>query len=199
MENRLHNILITGEIKVIFIECPELKSKVNYQEVESFKHTIKLFSVIKWSGSKSSKLNSKFWKCLLYEMPAKKKEVLSRRQVLDSAEQGLFGDLQTVPSIAVTDTAAALGASQADLDNYQQADSVQRRHYCRGFEYDMQSATLPLAAISSNHHAYCNIPLTLLNGQPPLKSNMKDSPEFYTSNPLLPLSTRELRFTSDIW
>uniref|UniRef100_A0A8D2Q431 Interleukin 1 receptor accessory protein like 2 n=1 Tax=Varanus komodoensis TaxID=61221 RepID=A0A8D2Q431_VARKO len=199
MENRLHNMLVSGEIKVIFIECPELKGKVNYQEVESLKHTIKLFSVIKWNGSKSSKLSSKFWKHLLYEMPAKKKEVLSRRQVLDSAEQGLFGDLQTVPSIAVTDTSASLVASQADLGDYQQPDPVQTRHYCRGYEYNMQSATLPLAAISSNHHTYCNIPLTLLNGQLPLSSGIKDAREFHRNNPLLPLSTRELSFTSDIW
>ncbi|XP_053129758.1 X-linked interleukin-1 receptor accessory protein-like 2 isoform X1 [Hemicordylus capensis] len=199
MENRLHNMLVSGEIKVIFIECPELKGKVNYPEVESLKHTIKLFSVIKWNGPKSSKLNSKFWKRLLYEMPAKKKEVLSRRQVLDSAEQGLFGDLQTVPSIAVTDASATLVASEADLSNYQQPDAVQTRHYCRGYEYDMQSATLPLAALSSNHHTYCNIPLTLLNGQLPLNSNMKEAQEFHRNNPLLPLSTRELSFTSDIW
>lgn len=199
MENRLHNMLVSGEIKVIFIECPELKGKVNYQEVESLKHTIKVFSIIKWNGPKSSKLNSKFWKRLLYEMPAKKKEVLSRRQVLDSAEQGLFGDLQTVPSIAVTDTSATLVSSQADLGDYQQPDSVQTRHYCRGYEYDLQSATLPLAAISSNHHTYCNIPLTLLNGQLPLNSNVKDAQEFHRNNRLLPLSTRELSFTSDIW
>uniref|UniRef100_A0ACB8FWZ8 X-linked interleukin-1 receptor accessory protein-like 2 n=1 Tax=Sphaerodactylus townsendi TaxID=933632 RepID=A0ACB8FWZ8_9SAUR len=199
MENRLHNMLVSGEIKVIFIECPELKGKVNYQEVESLKHTIKLFSVIKWNGPKSSKLNSKFWKRLLYEMPVKKKEILSRLQVLDSAEQGLFGDLQTVPSIAVTDTSASLAASQANLGSYQPVDSAQMRHYCRGYEYDMQSATLPLAAISSNHHTYCNVPLTLLNGQLPLNSNMKDAQEFHRNNPLLPLSTRELSFTSDIW
>uniref|UniRef100_A0A8D0H5Z2 X-linked interleukin-1 receptor accessory protein-like 2 n=1 Tax=Sphenodon punctatus TaxID=8508 RepID=A0A8D0H5Z2_SPHPU len=199
MESRLHNMLVSGEIKVIFIECTDLKGKVNYHEVESLKHTIKHLSVVKWKGPKSSKLNSKFWKRLVYEMPAKKKEVLSRRQVLDSAEQGLFGDLQTVPSIAVTDTSATLVASQADLPNYHQADSMQMRHFCRGYEYGMQTATLPLPSISSNHHTYCNIPLTLLNGQLPLNSTMKDAQDFHRNNPLLPLSTRELSFTSDIW
>ncbi|KAM9373777.1 X-linked interleukin-1 receptor accessory protein-like 2 [Phaethornis superciliosus] len=198
MENRLHNMLVSGEIKVILIECTELKGKVNYHEVESLKHTIKLLSVVKWKGPKSSKLNSKFWKRLVFEMPGKKKEVVSRHQVLDSAEQGLFGDLQTVPSLAVTGTSATLVESRADLTDYHQADSVQMRHYCRGYEYDVSAATLPIASIS-NHHTYCNIPLTLLNGQLPLNNAMKDPQEFHRKNPLLPLSAKELSFTSDIW
>ncbi|KAM6124795.1 X-linked interleukin-1 receptor accessory protein-like 2 [Phoenicopterus ruber ruber] len=198
MENRLHNMLVSGEIKVILIECTELKGKVNYHEVESLKHTIKLLSVVKWKGPKSSKLNSKFWKRLVFEMPGKKKEVVSRRQVLDSAEQGLFGDLQTVPSLAVTGTSATLVESRADLTDYHQADSVQMRHYCRGYEYDVSAATLPIASVS-NHHTYCNIPLTLLNGQLPLNNTMKDPQEFHRNNPLLPLSAKELSFTSDIW
>ncbi|NXC40429.1 IRPL2 protein, partial [Penelope pileata] len=198
VENRLHNMLVSGEIKVILIECTELKGKVNYHEVESLKHTIKLLSVVKWKGPKSSKLNSKFWKRLVFEMPGKKKEVVSRHQVLDSAEQGLFGDLQTVPSLAVTGTSATLVGSRADVTDCHQADSVQLRHYCRGYEYDVSAATLPIASIS-NHHTYCNIPLTLLNGQLPLNNAMKDSQEFHRNNPLLPLSARELSFTSDIW
>uniref|UniRef100_A0A8C3NV68 Interleukin 1 receptor accessory protein like 2 n=1 Tax=Cyanoderma ruficeps TaxID=181631 RepID=A0A8C3NV68_9PASS len=193
MENRLHNMLVSGEIKVILIECTELKGKVNYHEVESLKHTIKLLSVVKWKGPKSSKLNSKFWKRLVFEMPGKKKEVVSRHQVLDSAEQGLFGDLQTVPSLAVTGTSATLVESRADLGGFQRADSVHMRHYCRGYEYDV--STLP----ASNHHTYCNIPLTLLNGQLPLNNAVKEPQEFHRSNPLLPLSAKELSFTSDIW
>ncbi|NXM93424.1 IRPL2 protein, partial [Sylvia borin] len=195
MENRLHNMLVSGEIKVILIECTELKGKVNYHEVESLKHTIKLLSVIKWKGPKSSKLNSKFWKRLVFEMPGKKKEVVSRHQVLDSAEQGLFGDLQTVPSLAVTGTSATLVESRADLGGFQRADAVHMRHYCRGYEYDVSTATLP----ASNHHTYCNIPLTLLNGQLPLNNAVKEPQEFHRSNPLLPLSAKELSFTSDIW
>ncbi|NXG01851.1 IRPL2 protein, partial [Sakesphorus luctuosus] len=198
MENRLHNMLVSGEIKVILIECTELKGKVNYHEVESLKHTIKLLSVVKWKGPKSSKLNSKFWKRLVFEMPGKKKEVVSRHQVLDSAEQGLFGDLQTVPSLAVTGTSATLVESRADLSDYHQADSVHMRHYCRGYEYDVSAATLPIASIS-NHHTYCNIPLTLLNGQLPLNNTVKDPQEFHRNNPLLPLSAKELSITSDIW
>ncbi|NXT70051.1 IRPL2 protein, partial [Chaetops frenatus] len=198
MENRLHNMLVSGEIKVILIECTELKGTVNYHEVESLKHTIKLLSVVKWKGPKSSKLNSKFWKRLVFEMPGKKKEAVSRHQVLDSAEQGLFGDLQTVPSLAVTGTSATLVESRADPADYQQADSVHVRHYCRGYEYGVSAATLPIASIS-NQHTYCNIPLTLLNGQLPLNSAVKDPQEFHGNNPLLPLSAKELSFTSDIW
>ncbi|NWY25686.1 IRPL2 protein, partial [Pheucticus melanocephalus] len=198
MENRLHNMLVSGEIKVILIECTELKGKVNYHEVESLKHTIKLLSVVKWKGPKSSKLNSKFWKRLVFEMPGKKKEVMSRHQVLDSAEQGLFGDLQTVPSLAVTGTSATLVESRAGLGGFQQADSVHSRHFCRGYECDVSAATLPLASIS-NHHTYCNIPLALLNGQLPLNNAVKDPQEFHRNSPLLPLSAKELSFTSDIW
>ncbi|NXQ19595.1 IRPL2 protein, partial [Peucedramus taeniatus] len=198
MENRLHNMLVSGEIKVILIECTELKGKVNYHEVESLKHTIKLLSVVKWKGPKSSKLNSKFWKRLVFEMPGKKKEVVSRHQVLDSAEQGLFGDLQTVPSLAVTGTSATLVESRAGAGEYQQADSVHMRHYCRGYEYDVSAATLPMASVS-NHHTYCNIPLTLLNGQLPLNNAVTDPQEFHRNSPLLPLSAKELSFTSDIW
>ncbi|XP_077642642.1 X-linked interleukin-1 receptor accessory protein-like 2 isoform X2 [Lonchura striata] len=198
MENRLHNMLVSGEIKVILIECTELKGKVNYHEVESLKHTIKLLSVVKWKGPKSSKLNSKFWKRLVFEMPGKKKEVVSRHQVLDSAEQGLFGDLQTVPSLAVTGTSATLVESRAGLGDFQQADSVHVRHYCRGYECDVSAATLPLASVS-NHHPYCNIPLALLNGQLPLNNAVKDPQQFHRNSPLLPLSAKELSLTSDIW
>lgn len=154
--------------------------------------------MVKWKGPKSSKLNSKFWKRLVFEMPGKKKEVVSQHQVLDSSEQGLFGDLQTVPSLAVTSTSATVVESRADLNDYQQADSVHMRHYCRGYEYNVSAATLPMASIS-NHHTYCYIPLPLLNRQLPLNNAIKDPQEFHRNNSLLPLSAKKLSFTSDIW
>lgn len=40
-----------------------------------------MLSVIKWKGPKSNKLTSKFWKQMVYEMPVKQKEMLSRDQV----------------------------------------------------------------------------------------------------------------------
>ncbi|TWW55911.1 X-linked interleukin-1 receptor accessory protein-like 2 [Takifugu flavidus] len=80
IETRLHSMLVTGEIKVIMIECVDLKNVINYQEVELLKQTIKALSVIKWKGPKSNKPTSKFWKQMLYEMPAKQKEILSKDQ-----------------------------------------------------------------------------------------------------------------------
>uniref|UniRef100_A0A674PKY0 Interleukin 1 receptor accessory protein-like 2 n=1 Tax=Takifugu rubripes TaxID=31033 RepID=A0A674PKY0_TAKRU len=83
IETRLHSMLVTGEIKVIMIECVDLKNVINYQEVELLKQTIKALSVIKWKGPKSNKPTSKFWKQMLYEMPAKQKEILSKDQVVN--------------------------------------------------------------------------------------------------------------------
>ncbi|KAM6151311.1 X-linked interleukin-1 receptor accessory protein-like 2 [Rhynchocyon petersi] len=198
LESRLHNLLVSGEIKVILIECTELKGKMNCQEVESLKRSIKLLSLIKWKGPKSSKLNSKFWKHLVYEMPIKKKEMLSRCHVLDSAEQGLFGELHPIPSIAMTSTSATLVSSQADLPDFHHSDSMQMRHCCRSYKHEMPPSTLPVPSLG-NHRTYCNLPLTLLNGQLPLTNTLKDSQEFNRKSSLLPLSSKELSFTSDIW
>lgn len=189
-------MLVSGEIKVILIECTELKGKVNCQEVESLKRSIKFLSLIKWKGPKSSKLNSKFWKHLIYEMPTKKKEMLSQCHVLDSAEQGLFGELQPIPSIAMTSTSASLVSSQADLPDFHHSDSMQMRHCCRGYKQEMPTTTLPVPSLG-NHHTYCNLPLTLLNGQLPLNNALKDT--VHRNSSLLPLSPKELSFTSDIW
>uniref|UniRef100_A0A2K6MD29 Interleukin 1 receptor accessory protein like 2 n=1 Tax=Rhinopithecus bieti TaxID=61621 RepID=A0A2K6MD29_RHIBE len=198
LESRLHNMLVSGEIKVILIECTGLKGKVNCQEVESLKRSIKLLSLIKWKGPKSSKLNSKFWKHLVYEMPIKKKEMLSQCHVLDSAEQGLFGELQPMPSIAMTTTSATLVSSQAGLPEFHHSDSMQMRHCCRGYKHEIPTTTLPVPSLG-NHHTYCNLPLTLLNGQLPLNNTLKDTQEFHRNSSLLPLSSKELSFTSDIW
>lgn len=43
--------------------------------------SLKVLSIIKWRGPKSNELSSKFWKQVVYEMPAKRRETLSRRQV----------------------------------------------------------------------------------------------------------------------
>nr|XP_021485795.1 X-linked interleukin-1 receptor accessory protein-like 2 [Meriones unguiculatus] len=191
-------MLVSGEIKVILIECTELKGKVNYQEVESLKHNIKLLSLIKWKGPKSNKLNSKFWKHLVYEMPSKKKEMLSHCHVLDSAEQGLFGELQPIPSIAMTSTSATMVPTQADLREFHHSDSVQMRHCCRGYKHEMPTNALSVPSLG-NHHTYYNLPLTLLNGQLTPNNSLKETEEFSRNNSLLPLSSKELSFTSDIW
>ncbi|XP_058845552.1 X-linked interleukin-1 receptor accessory protein-like 2 [Acipenser ruthenus] len=197
LESRLHSMLVTGEIKVIMIECTDLKGVMNYQEVEALKHTIKLLSVVKWTGPKCNQLKSKFWKQILYEMPAKKKETLSRRQVLDSGEQGLFGDLQTVSTIAMTTTSATLAPSHAEIPDFHQKKHPQMRHYCRGYEYELPPPSAQFNSLG-NHHLYRNIPMALLNGQVAHNSTVqRNKPEIHFNTMFAPLSSREL--TSDIW
>uniref|UniRef100_A0A3B5M0U8 Uncharacterized protein n=1 Tax=Xiphophorus couchianus TaxID=32473 RepID=A0A3B5M0U8_9TELE len=174
IETRLHSMLVTGEIKVIMIECANLKNVMNYQEVDALKHTIKVLSVIKWRGPKSNELSSKFWKQVVYEMPAKRRETLSRRQVMDSGEQGLFGDLQTtVSTIAMTTTSASLAPPNEN-----------RGHTATAF------STLG----PGGRHVYCNIPMTLLNGQ---SSTLGKKPDLHLNSTFVPLTSREL--SSDIW
>ncbi|XP_010792103.1 X-linked interleukin-1 receptor accessory protein-like 2 isoform X1 [Notothenia coriiceps] len=134
-------------------------------------------------------------------MPAKRRETLSRRQVMDSGEQGLFGDLQTtVSSIAMTTTSASLApqndsrhghhqvALGTDIPDYNHmtlplggghtATAAQMRHFCRSYEFQLPpqppSMSPPLPPPSTvqfstlgpgGRHVYCNIPMTLLNGQ----------------------------------
>ncbi|XP_036425083.1 X-linked interleukin-1 receptor accessory protein-like 2 [Colossoma macropomum] len=197
LETRLHGMLVTGEIKVIMIECTDLRNVINYQEVEALKHTIKALSVVKWRGPKSNQLKSKFWKQVIYEMPTKKKETLSRRQVLDSGEQGLFGDLQAVSTIAMTTTSPSVAPTHADIPDFNQSSHPQMRHFCRSYEYEMPASTLQIATLS-NRHMYCNIPMTLLNGQV-MQNNTggKAKQEIHLNSTFVPLSGREL--TSDIW
>uniref|UniRef100_A0A3P8TER5 Interleukin 1 receptor accessory protein-like 2 n=1 Tax=Amphiprion percula TaxID=161767 RepID=A0A3P8TER5_AMPPE len=179
IETRLHSMLVTGEIKVIMIECADLKNVINYQEVEALKHTIKVLSIIKWRGPKSNELSSKFWKQVVYEMPAKRRETLSRRQVMDSGEQGLFGDLQTtVSTIAMTTTSASLPSS---ISPPLPPPST------------VQFSTLG----PGGRHVYCNIPMTLLNGQVPQSSTLGKKPELHLNSTFVPLTSREL--SSDIW
>uniref|UniRef100_A0A667Y2B0 Interleukin 1 receptor accessory protein-like 2 n=1 Tax=Myripristis murdjan TaxID=586833 RepID=A0A667Y2B0_9TELE len=205
IETRLHSMLVTGEIKVIMIECADLKSVINYQEVEALKHTIKVLSIIKWRGPKSNELSSKFWKQVIYEMPAKRRETLSRRQVMDSGEQGLFGDLQTtVSTIAMTTTSASL--MTLPLGGGHTATAAQMRHFCRSYEFQLpqqpSSLSPPLPPPSTvqfstlgpgGRHVYCNIPMTLLNGQ----VSKRIKPEIHMNSTFVPLTSREL--SSDIW
>uniref|UniRef100_A0A8C7YGV7 Interleukin 1 receptor accessory protein-like 2 n=1 Tax=Oryzias sinensis TaxID=183150 RepID=A0A8C7YGV7_9TELE len=190
IETRLHSMLVTGEIKVIMIECADLRNVINYQEVEALKHTIKVLSIVKWKGPKSNELSSKFWKQVVYEMPAKRRETLSRRQVMDSGEQGLFGDLQTtVSTIAMTTTSASV--MTLPLGGGHNATAAQMRHFCR-----MQFSTLG----PGGRHVYCNIPMTLLNGQVGEKAWIQISFFLYylhLNSTFVPLTSREL--SSDIW
>ncbi|XP_009945121.1 PREDICTED: interleukin-1 receptor accessory protein-like 1 [Leptosomus discolor] len=205
LETRLRNMLVTGEIKVILIECSELRGVMNYQEVEALKHTIKLLTVIKWHGPKCNKLNSKFWKRLQYEMPFKRIEPITHEQVLDVSEQGPFGELQTVSAISMAAaTSTALATAHPDLrstfhNTYH--SQMRQKHYYRSYEYDVPpTGTLPLTSIG-NQHTYCNIPMTLINGQrPQTKSNREQNPEeAHTNSAILPLLPRETSISSVIW
>uniref|UniRef100_A0A8C9Y624 Interleukin 1 receptor accessory protein-like 1a n=1 Tax=Sander lucioperca TaxID=283035 RepID=A0A8C9Y624_SANLU len=206
LETRLRNMLVTGEIKVILIECAELRGIMNYQEVEALKHTIKTLTVIKWRGPKSNKLNSKFWKQLQYEMPFRRTEpMLTHEPALDVSEQGPFGELQTVSAIsmaAATSTAMATAHPELRSSFHNTYHTTMRqKHYYRSYEYDLPpGGTLPPLSSLGNQHTYCNIPLTLLNGQrPPGKSREHSLEEAHANNAMLPLLPRETSISSVIW
>ncbi|KAM8905646.1 interleukin-1 receptor accessory protein-like 1 isoform 2-T4 [Spinachia spinachia] len=205
LETRLRNMLVTGEIKVILIECAELRGIMNYQEVEALKHTIKMLTVIKWRGPSSNKLNSKFWKQLLYEMPFKRMEPLSisHEQVLDVSEQGPFGELQTVSAISMAAaTSTAMATTHPDLrSTFHNSCHTQMRqkHYYRSYEYDLPpGGTLPPLG---SQHTYCNIPMTLINGQRPQSKSPRQQSleEAHGNNAMLPLLPRETSISSVIW
>ncbi|XP_040033589.2 interleukin-1 receptor accessory protein-like 1 isoform X2 [Gasterosteus aculeatus] len=208
LETRLRNMLVTGEIKVILIECAELRGIMNYQEVEALKHTIKMLTVIKWRGPSSNKLNSKFWKQLLYEMPFKRMEPLSisHEQVLDVSEQGPFGELQTVSAISMAAaTSTAMATTHPDLrSTFHNSCHTQMRqkHYYRSYEYDLPpGGTLPPLATLGSQHTYCNIPMTLINGQRPQSKSPRQQSleEAHGNNAMLPLLPRETSISSVIW
>ncbi|KAM9766959.1 interleukin-1 receptor accessory protein-like 1 isoform 2-T2 [Menidia menidia] len=208
LETRLRNMLVTGEIKVILIECAELRGIMNYQEVEALKHTIKMLTVIKWRGPSSNKLNSKFWKQLLYEMPFKRMEPLSisHEQVLDVSEQGPFGELQTVSAISMAAaTSTAMATAHPDLrSTFHNSCHTQMRqkHYYRSYDYDLPpGGTLPPLSSLGNQHTYCNIPMTLINGQRPQSKSPRQQSldEAHGNNAMLPLLPRETSISSVIW
>ncbi|XP_072901733.1 interleukin-1 receptor accessory protein-like 1 isoform X2 [Hemitrygon akajei] len=206
LENRLRNMLVTGEIKVILIECSELRGIINYQEIEALKDTIKLLTVIKWNGPKCNKLDSKFWKRLQYEMPFKRIEPISNEQVLDASEQGPFGELQTVSAISMAAaTSTALATAHPDLrSTFHNTYHTQMRHkhYYRSYEYDVPptSGIMPFTSLG-NQHTYCNIPMTLINGQRPHNKISKEQTpdEVHTNSAVLPLLPRETSVSSVIW
>ncbi|KAG7267166.1 hypothetical protein CRUP_009421 [Coryphaenoides rupestris] len=197
LETRLRGMLASGDIKVILIECAELRGIMNYQEVEALKHSIKTLTVLKWRGARSSKLSSRFWKQLRYEMPFRRAEpLLGGHQVaLDIAEhEGPFGELQTL---------------RLTFHNTYHS-SMRQKHYYRSYEYDMvpggraAARWAPCHPLSSlgNQHTYCNIPLTLLNGsqRPPAgKSREHSLEEAHANNAMLPLLPRDTSISSVIW
>lgn len=65
----------------------DVKGIINHQQTKEVGKkwllifSLQVLSIIKWRGPKSNELSSKFWKQVVYEMPAKRRETLSRRQV----------------------------------------------------------------------------------------------------------------------
>ncbi|KAG7278933.1 hypothetical protein CRUP_024942 [Coryphaenoides rupestris] len=202
------------------IECADLKSVINYQEVEALKHTIKVLSIIKWRGPKSNELSSKFWKQVVYEMPAKRRETLSRRQVMDSGEQGLFGDLQTsVSTIAMTTTSSSLAppsdsrhghhqvALATEIPDYNQmtlplggghsATAAQMRHFCRSYEFQLPPP--PPSSMSPPLPPPSTVQFSTLGpgGRHAQSSTLGKKPDLHMNSSFMPLTSREL--SSDIW
>ncbi|XP_062845718.1 interleukin-1 receptor accessory protein-like 1-B [Trichomycterus rosablanca] len=214
LETRLRSMLASGEIKVILIECAELRDTINYQEVEALKHTIKLLTVIRWPGPDASKLGSKFWKRLRYEMPFKRRERVVSHELSHeiSHEQALdAGELQSVSALSMAAAAStAVAAARPELRsafrNTACHAQIGQKHYYRGYGYDVQ----PLATLGA-HHTYCNIPMNLLNGQRVQgkaqrsadhhhqQQQQQQMEEQHANNAMLPLLPRETSISSVIW
>lgn len=204
LETRLRGMLASGEIKVILIECAELRDTINYQEVEALKHTIKLLTVIRWPGPEGSKLESKFWKRLRYEMPFKRREraishelshELSHEQALDA------GELQSVSALSMAAAAStAVATARPELRSAFRNSGchapIAQKQYYRSYGYDVP----PLATLGT-HHTYCNIPMTLLNGQRTQgkAQRTEQQEEQHANNAILPLLPRETSISSVIW
>ncbi|XP_066497299.1 interleukin-1 receptor accessory protein-like 1-A isoform X2 [Hoplias malabaricus] len=211
MESRLRNSLASGEVKVILIECAELRGLINYQEVEELKQSIKALTVVRWGGPPSNKPGSHFWKRLRYAMPCRRPPL--RRTLAnpaaDAGEPGPFADLQAVSAISVATAAVAPARPElrtALRSSYRSHSLARQKHaHFRSYDYEMPltaGATLPP---SSQQHTYCNLPLTLLNGQRPtptgpkgLRQHSLDEPHA-NNNAMLPLLPRETSISSVIW
>ncbi|KAI5621410.1 interleukin-1 receptor accessory protein-like 1-A isoform X2, partial [Silurus asotus] len=204
MESRLRSSLVSGEIKVILIECAELRGVINYQEVEELKQSIKSLTVVRWSGPRSNKPGSRFWKQLRYAMPCRRPQPSLRTPAVDAGEPNPFAHLHTVSAISVATAASTAAAParpelRAALRSSYRAHSLARQKHAhfRSYEYE-----LPLAAGGTlpAQPTYCNLPLTLLNGQWPTAKRQHSLDEPHANNnAMLPLLPRETSISSVIW
>uniref|UniRef100_A0A673KVJ6 Interleukin 1 receptor accessory protein-like 1a n=1 Tax=Sinocyclocheilus rhinocerous TaxID=307959 RepID=A0A673KVJ6_9TELE len=206
LESRLRNSLVSGDIKVILIECADLRGVINYQEVEELKLSIKCLSVVHWNGPQSNKPGSRFWKQLRYTMPYRRPQQTLTNHALDASEPGPFADLQTVSAISMaTATSAALAPAHPELrpslrSSYRSHSLARQKHsHYRSYDYELPftaGGTLP------PQHTYCNLPLTLLNGQRPVNNKtlrQHSLDEHHGNNAMLPLLPRETSISSVIW
>uniref|UniRef100_A0A4W4EXK4 Interleukin 1 receptor accessory protein-like 1a n=1 Tax=Electrophorus electricus TaxID=8005 RepID=A0A4W4EXK4_ELEEL len=203
MESRLRNSLLSGDTKVVLIECGELHGVINYQEVEELKQSIKSLSVVRWAGPRSNEPGSRFWKRLRYAMPCHRPPPALAGRAADGGEPVPFADLRTASAMtAAAATAPARPELRAALRSSYRAHSLARQKHAhfRSYEYE-----LPLAAGASlpleSPPAYCNLPLALLNGQRPTAkgSRQHSLDEPHGNNAMLPLLPRETSISSVIW
>ncbi|XP_022521332.2 interleukin-1 receptor accessory protein-like 1-A isoform X2 [Astyanax mexicanus] len=211
MESRLRGALASGEVKVILIECAELRGLINYQEVEELKQSIKALTVVRWGGTPSNKPGSRFWKRLRYAMPCRRPPL--RRTLAnpaaDGGEPGPFADLQAVSAVSVATAAVAPARPElrtALRSSYRSHSLARQKHaHFRSYDYELPLAAGATLPNPSQQHTYCNLPLTLLNGQRPtptghkgLRQHSLDEPHA-NNNAMLPLLPRETSISSVIW
>ncbi|XP_062391210.1 interleukin-1 receptor accessory protein-like 1-A [Sardina pilchardus] len=230
LEARLRNMLASGDIKVILIECaPGLRGLINYQEVEALKQGIKALSVLRWAGEGSSRPGSRFWKSLRLEMPFRRPPPRpslargGRGQPLDASEAGPFGDLRGVsavsmataaaPAVVATATVAPSDLRSSSLTSLRGVGGAVERYHAtllrqknpyQTYELPYELPALTRTGTLPPQHTYCNIPLTLLNGQHTQgKSRVQrqrslDQP-YANHHAILPLLPRETSVSSVIW
>ncbi|CAN0383180.1 unnamed protein product [Lampetra fluviatilis] len=105
LEPALRGALEDGSTRVVLVECGDLRSLVNYHELQSLRAAARHLSVVRWKqppraaapggghpggapGGEPSRENAGFWKRLRYEMPARKREFAGVDPALDEGEGG---------------------------------------------------------------------------------------------------------------
>lgn len=79
LESGLHEALVERKIKIILIEFTPV---TDFTFLPQSLKLLKSHRVLKWKADKSLSYNSRFWKNLLYLMPAKAKPSRDESEVL---------------------------------------------------------------------------------------------------------------------
>nr|XP_032834981.1 interleukin-1 receptor accessory protein-like 1-B [Petromyzon marinus] len=101
LEPALRVALEDGSTRVVLVECGDLRSLVNYHELQSLRAAARHLSVVRWKrppraagggagggAGEPSREDAGFWKRLRYEMPARKREFAGVDPALDEGEGG---------------------------------------------------------------------------------------------------------------
>ncbi|XP_078480359.1 LOW QUALITY PROTEIN: interleukin-1 receptor accessory protein-like 1, partial [Lampetra planeri] len=141
LEPALRGALEDGSTRVVLVECGDLRSLVNYHELQSLRAAARHLSVVRWKqppraaapggghpggapGGEPSRENAGFWKRLRYEMPARKREFAGVDPALDEGEGGGGGGglgLGVVGGAAGVGVAGAAGGGGSPLRGFQAA------------------------------------------------------------------------------